>query len=81
MEEVRDYEPMIALDGKEDGLHFYREIIKKSPSYLNGGGKLFFEIGYDQAEEVVRLMEEAGFKDIKVVQDYAHLDRVVWGRI
>jgi len=81
MEEVRDYEPMLALDGKEDGLYFYREIIKKSPTHLNGGGKLFFEIGYDQAEEVVKLMEEAGFKDITVVQDYAHLDRVVWGRI
>ena len=81
MEEVRDYEPILALDGKEDGLFFYREIIKKSPEYLNGGGKLFFEIGYDQADEVKKLMEEAGFKDIEVVQDYAHLDRVVWGRI
>ncbi|MCR4749788.1 MAG: peptide chain release factor N(5)-glutamine methyltransferase [Lachnospiraceae bacterium] len=81
MEEVRDYEPLLALDGKEDGLHFYREIIKKSPQYLNGGGKLFFEIGYDQAEPVIALMEEAGFKDVTVVQDYAHLDRVVWGRI
>ena len=47
----------------------------------NGGGKLFFEIGYDQADQVKQLMEEAGFKDIEVVQDYAHLDRVVWGRI
>lgn len=81
MEEVRDYEPMLALDGKEDGLFFYREIIKKSSSYLNGGGKLFFEIGYDQADDVVKLMEEGGFKDITVIQDYAHLDRVVWGRI
>ena len=81
MEEVRDYEPILALDGKEDGLFFYREIIKKSPEYLNCGGKLFFEIGYDQADEVKKLMEEAGFKDIEVVQDYAHLDRVVWGRI
>ncbi len=81
MEEVRDYEPMLALDGREDGLYFYREIIKKSPQYLSGGGKLFFEIGYDQAADVVKLMEEAGFKDVVVVKDYAHLDRVVWGRI
>lgn len=81
MEEVRDYEPVLALDGKEDGLYFYREIIKKSPQYLNGGGRLFFEIGYDQAGDVKTLMEEAGFKDIEVIQDYAHLDRVVWGRI
>ena len=81
MEEVRDYEPMLALDGKEDGLYFYREIVKKSPSYLNGGGLLFFEIGYNQAEDVKKIMEEAGFKDIVVVQDYGHLDRVVWGRL
>lgn len=81
MEEVRDYEPILALDGKEDGLFFYREIIEKSPQYLNGGGKLFFEIGYDQANDVKDLMEKAGFKDIEVIQDYAHLDRVVWGRI
>lgn len=81
MEEVKDYEPMLALDGKEDGLFFYREIAMKSPQYLNGGGKLFFEIGYDQAEDVKKIMAEAGFKDIEVVQDYSHLDRVVWGCI
>jgi len=81
MEEVRDYEPMLALDGKEDGLFFYREIVAKSKDYFTGGGKLFFEIGCDQAADVTKIMEEAGFKDIKVVQDYAHLDRVVWGCI
>ena len=81
MEEVRDYEPMLALDGKEDGLYFYRKIIEKAPAYLNPEGKLFFEIGYDQADDVVSLMEEAGFKDVVVVKDYAHLNRVVWGRI
>lgn len=81
MEEVRDYEPILALDGKDDGLYFYRKIIEKSPDYLNPGGLLFFEIGYDQAHDVVALMEKAGFKDVTVVQDYAHLDRVVWGRI
>jgi len=80
MEEVREHEPVLALDGMEDGLFFYREIIKMSPGYLNGGGMLFFEIGYDQAEDVNRLMEEAGYKDVTVVKDYAELDRVVYGR-
>jgi len=80
MEEVREHEPVLALDGMEDGLFFYREIIKMSPGYLNGGGMLFFEIGYDQAEDVNRLMEEAGYKDVTVVKDYAGLDRVVYGR-
>jgi len=80
MEEVREHEPVLALDGMEDGLFFYREIIKMSPGYLNGGGMLFFEIGYDQAGDVNRLMEEAGYKDVTVVKDYAGLDRVVYGR-
>ena len=80
MEEVQ-FEPVLALDGHEDGLYFYREIINKAPGYLNPEGKLFFEIGCDQAADVVSLMEAAGFLDIKVVQDYAHLDRVVWGHL
>ena len=80
MEEVRDHEPVLALDGTEDGLFFYREIVRESPKYLNGGGMLFFEIGYDQAEDVSRLMEGAGYKDVTVVKDFAGLDRVVYGR-
>ena len=80
MEEVREHEPILALDGMEDGLFFYRKIVKESPDYLNGGGMLFFEIGYDQAEDVSRLMKEAGYKDVTVVKDFAGLDRVVYGR-
>lgn len=79
MEEVRDYEPMLALDGHEDGLFFYREIISKAKDYLNPEGQLYFEIGYDQGEAVSNLMKAAGFKEVEVVQDYAHLDRVVKG--
>lgn len=79
MEEVRLHEPLMALDGTADGLHFYREIINAAPEYLVRGGSLFFEIGYDQGEAVSRLMEEAGFHEVKVVKDYAGLDRVVRG--
>lgn len=79
MEEVRLHEPMAALDGFEDGLHFYREIIAQSRDYLCGGGQLFFEIGYDQKEAVMELMEEAGFKNVTAVRDFAGLDRVVYG--
>lgn len=78
-DEVRLYEPRIALDGAEDGLFFYRKIIEQSPEYLNGGGYLFFEIGHDQGADVSRLMEEAGFLDVTVEKDYAKLDRVVYG--
>lgn len=80
MPEVREYEPRLALDGMEDGLFFYRKIVQESADYLVKGGQLFFEIGYDQAEAVSDLMQNAGFTDIHVVKDYAGLDRVVYGR-
>ena len=79
MPEVRNHEPRMALDGREDGLFFYREIITCARCYLTGGGMLFLEIGYDQGEEVRRMMEDAGYTDIEVVKDYAGLDRVVFG--
>ncbi len=79
MPAVREHEPLSALDGSEDGLYFYRRIIEEGREYLEHGGQLYFEIGYDQAAEVSRLMEEAGFADVEVVQDYAGLDRVVYG--
>ena len=77
-EEVKDHEPMMALDGGTDGLDFYRIIIEKSPAYLAPKGMLFFEIGYDQGVSVSRLMEK-DFKDIHVIKDLAGLDRVVYG--
>ncbi len=77
MPEVREYEPIVALDGKEDGLYFYREIIKKAEQYLYRGGKLFFEIGYEQGNAVKKLLEEAGYKEVTVIKDFAGLDRVV----
>lgn len=79
MPEVREHEPLLSLDGREDGLHFYRKIVKESGDYLVSGGMLYFEIGYDQAEAVCRLMEEAGFQEVKTVKDFAGLDRVVYG--
>jgi len=81
MEEVRDHEPMMALDGGADGLDFYRKIITDSRAYLCGGGMLFFEIGYDQREEVMALMKDAGFCDVTAVKDFAGLDRVVFGTL
>ena len=79
MEEVRDYEPMEALDGKEDGLFFYREISVGAYDFLKGGGYLFYEIGHDQANAVEDIMEKAGYREVTVVKDYAGLDRVVYG--
>ena len=79
MPEVRGHEPRLALDGRDDGLVFYREIIAKAGRFLTRGGMLFFEIGYDQGEEVCRMMREAGYIDIEVIKDFAGLDRVVCG--
>lgn len=81
MPEVQTFEPMEALDGKEDGLYFYRRIIDKAKDYLNPQGHLLFEIGYDQGEAVSALMKEAGFCDVQVVKDLAHHDRVVTGML
>lgn len=79
MEEVRIHEPLAALDGKEDGLFFYRKIVEESQKYLAKEGMLFFEIGHDQGRAVSDMMKGAGFKEVTVVKDFAGLDRVVYG--
>lgn len=80
MPEVREHEPMQALDGSEDGLLFYRRIAGEAGKYLNPDGRIFLEIGYDQGEAVSALLRENGYIDVKVMKDYAGLDRVVLGR-
>lgn len=77
MPEVREHEPMSALDGDADGLKFYREIIKKSSEYLTSQGQIFFEIGCEQGADVSLLLQQAGFQNVRVVKDLAGLDRVV----
>lgn len=79
MPEVREYEPVMALDGGTDGLAFYRRIAGDAGAYLNGGGMLFFEIGCEQAADVCKIVEAAGFREVEVVKDFAGLDRVVYG--
>lgn len=79
MEEVRNYDPLEALDGGEDGLRFYREIIKSAGEHLYPGGMLFFEIGFDQGKDVSDYMRQAGYKEVTVCKDLSGLDRVVSG--
>ena len=76
---MRLHDPRAALDGMEDGLHFYRRIIESAGDYLVPGGWLVFEIGHDQAEDVTALMRQAGYGQIRVKKDLAGLDRVVCG--
>ena len=77
--EVRDYEPRLALDGGEDGLHFYRKIIENSPKHLNDKGYLVFEIGHDESKDISQLMEDKF--NVEVYKDLSGLDRVIVGQL
>ena len=79
MPEVREHEPRLALDGEADGLSFYRKIIEQAPEYLNPDGRIYFEIGAEQGEDLTQLMTERGFSEVKVHKDLAGLDRIVTG--
>ena len=74
------FDTVLALDGGESGLEFYRRIIKDSNYHLKTEGMIFFEIGFDQAEDVSKLLEENGFKDIVVKKDLAMNDRVIYAK-
>ena len=77
--EVKVCEPMLALDGHDDGLFFYRILAKESGKYLRENGLLMVEIGCDQAEDVMKLFRDNNYTDIRVIKDLAGLDRVVCG--
>ena len=79
--EVKDHEPRLALDGTEDGLFFYREITAHAAEYLNDGGWLLVEIGYDQGQAVHDLFVAGGFKDVEIIKDLPGKDRVVKGHL
>jgi release factor glutamine methyltransferase len=78
--EVKEYEPLSALDGGEDGLDFYRCIVPLLPTCLTQRGLAAFEIGSDQGDAVRELLIDTGFENVRVFQDYNTLDRVVTGR-
>lgn len=77
MQEVKEHEPILALDGDWDGLKFYRRISKQSEKSLKNGGKIMLEIGYDQGKTVPEILEKDGFKEIKVLKDLSGNDRVI----
>jgi release factor glutamine methyltransferase len=76
--EVKDYEPMLALDGGEDGLDYYREITKKCVDHLKKDGLLAYEIGYNQGIDVFKMLEN-DFYHIEIIKDLQKHDRVVLG--
>ena len=80
MPEVKEFEPMEALDGMEDGLHFYRRIVREAKEHLAKGGYLMLEIGHDQGVSVSEMLEYGGYAEVRVIKDLARNDRVVIGK-
>ncbi len=78
--QVRCYEPRLALDGGEDGLFFYKKIVQNCHNYINIGGYIMFEIGYNQGKALTQILENADFCNIEVKKDLAGLDRLVIGQ-
>ena len=76
-EEVKDNDPLNALDGGADGLNCYKEIAEIAPLLLTKDGHILLEVGYNQAEDVIKIFENRGFKHIKTVQDLAQINRCV----
>ena len=78
--DIKKHEPIIALEAGQDGLDFYRRITTQARHYLAKGGMLAYEIGYDQGQAVMDLLNKHGFVDLELIKDLAHKDRVVLGR-
>jgi release factor glutamine methyltransferase len=76
--EVRDHEPLIALNGGKDGLEFYRKLISQAPSYLEKEGWFLLEVGSNQASSVSEMVEAGGgFQRLERVKDLSGIERVV----
>lgn len=75
-DEVKKFDPILALDGGQDGLDFYKKIIDEAPKRLTHNGKIYFEVGINQALDVKKLLQK-NFKDIRIVKDYNKIERVV----
>ena len=78
---MKDFEPYQALCGGEDGLDFYRAISGKWKEALEENGRLYFEVGIGQADEVLRLMRTEGFGDLNILPDTQGIPRVVYGTV
>ena len=74
--EVKNYDPILALDGGEDGLVFYKKIASQAKTYLNKNGTIILEVGYNQASDVKFLFEQNGF-DCEIKKDYNNIERIV----
>ncbi len=76
-DEVRRYEPLLALDGDKDGLKYYKKIAESAKDYLSDEGRIYLEIGYDQADDVKKLFTKKGYTHIETIKDLGGNDRVI----
>jgi len=79
--EIKDFEPRTAVTDDDDGYTFYKTIANKASAKLISNGKLFFEIAQGQSDEVIKIMEQNHFINIKVIKDYQKIDRIVYGEL
>ncbi len=81
MPELKNYEPINSLTDENDGLTFYKEISIKANKLLKSGGKIFYEVGQGQYNDVKNILEKNNFINIKVKKDYSNIERVVYGEL
>ncbi len=81
MPDVRNYEPISALDGGIDGMQFYKRIIPSAPKFLNKNGFIFLEINPLFTQKIISILEKNRFYNIKVIKDYSNNERIVWAQI
>ena len=75
--EIKDYEPKSALQADNNGLYFYKKILQNVKEHLTESGKIYFEIGYDQAEKITEIAKKNGFSNIQVFKDLNGFDRIM----
>ena len=75
------FEPETALFSEEDGVKYYMRISSDAPSVLNKNGYLIFELGINQSDKVLKIMQESGFSNIEIIKDLAGIDRVIYGQL
>ncbi len=78
--EIREWEPVSAIDGGEDGLDFYRRIIPEARYHLKDDGTLIMEISPDGLWPIMDMLRESGYRDLKILRDYAGMERIVMAR-
>ncbi len=79
--EIKDWEPIEALDGGKNGLDYYRVIVPEARDYLREGGHLILEMGAEQSNDVKKIAVKAGFSEVSLIKDYAGIERILIAKV